>query len=171
MVAFGHTAIGTLVGLGVYHVVGISDPAKGLLIAGSVGVLSHYGTDFIPHGHFFKHKDFKSKVKWDILFNFLVSVILFSGIAFSQVGFGWKFWYVLFGIGGAQLPDILDGWYYLEVLPHRGFFKAENAFHQSTHWHGIFKNGVLVDGQPIKKYDVWQFLVVLVALLSSFLIK
>jgi hypothetical protein len=165
MVAFGHTAVGTLVGLGVYHYLGTSQPEVGVIVAGGAGIISHYVTDFIPHGHFFKHRDFKRLVKWDILFNFCLSVLFFAGVAFSQVEFGWKFWYVLFGIGGAQLPDILDGFYYLEVLPHSGLFKIENSFHQNTHWHGIFKHGKLVDGQPLRKSDFWQLAVFIIAFL------
>lgn len=166
MVAFGHTAVGTLVGLGVYHYFGTSQPELGLLIAGGAGIASHYLADSIPHGHFFSHKDFKKKIIYAIIFDFFLSVIVFSGLVLFISGFDWKFWYVLFAIGGAQLPDILDGFYYLALLPHSGLFKSENSFHQATHWHGIFKNGKLIDGQPFKKYDVWQVVMVVVALLA-----
>src|SRR5258708_19696354 len=153
MVAFGHTAVGALVGLGVYNYIGSSDPVLGLAAAAGSGIVSHYVADFIPHGHFFSHKDFKRKVIWAILFDFLLSVVILSGSVWLAEGFSLKFWYILFSIGGAQLPDILDGWYYLKVIPNKGIFKTENSFHRSMHWHGIFKKGVLVDGLPMKISD------------------
>lgn len=165
MVAFGHTAVGALVGLGVYHYLGTSQPEIGLVVSGACGITSHYLADALPHGHFFSEKQFKKKIIWVIIFDFLLSVIVFAGTTLLLNGLEWKFWYVLFAIGGAQLPDVLDGWYYLGVIPHKGIFKIENSFHRSMHWHGIFEKGVLVDGQPLKISDIWQVATVLIALL------
>ncbi len=165
MVAFGHTAVGTAVGLATFYTFGHSDPVLGLLAAGTFGIVSHYVCDFIPHGHFFHHNDFKKKIIWAIVFDLFLSVVLFSFLAYLNYGLSVKFWYILFGIGGAQLPDVLDGFYYIGWIPKKGFLKIENDFHQSTHWHAIYKNGKLVTGLPIGRRDVWQVTSVVVALL------
>ncbi len=52
MVGFGHTAVGATVGLITYSYLASDKDLEGLVIAGAAGVISHYITDFIPHGHF-----------------------------------------------------------------------------------------------------------------------
>lgn len=166
MVAFGHTAVGTLVGLGVYQYLGASDPVTGVVVAGAAGLVSHYLADLMPHGHFIKHKDFKSKVYLEIIFNLFLSIALILGLIFFQEGLSTKWWYVLFGIGGAQLPDVLDGLIYIGFFPNKGIIKTENKFHQWTHWHAIWKKGILIDGLPWEfwKRDIWQVIVGVVTL-------
>lgn len=166
MVAFGHTAVGALVGVGMYQALGHTQPELGLILAGGGGIISHYVADFVPHGHFFKHPDFKKYIVIDIIFDLFLSIVFYLGLTFMTSGLGWKFWYVLFGIGGSQFPDFIGGLYELKILPHKGLLKIEHDFHEGTHWHGIFKNGKLIDGQPLKLYDVWQLSMVLIALVA-----
>lgn len=156
MVAFGHTAVGSLVGLAAYSVLQDQNPAMGLVTTGALAVVSHYITDFVPHGHYIPHQQFKQKVLYAVIFDFLLSFVLFMSLAYLSYGLNLKTLYILFGIGGANLPDVLDGLYYLKVIPNRGIFKIENRFHQSTHWHAVWKKGVLIDGLPLGKKDIWQ---------------
>ncbi len=158
MISFGHTAIGAVVGVGAYSLIP-DRPIEGLLIAGATGVVSHYVADFIPHGHFFKHKDYKKKVWGVIVFDLLLSLIIFLGLAFFKLGGGLEFLYILFAIGGSQLPDVMDGLIYIKVVKPRGVIKVENDFHQLLHWHGRY-NKALIWG----KADVWQVAVVVLGL-------
>lgn len=153
MIAFGHTAVGAAVGLQVYHLSSSSEPVLGLILAGSSGMLSHYIMDIIPHGHFFvdrKYNYFRNTAL-TLLFDLLLGVIIFGGIPFLDGGPSLIFWYIMFGIGGAQLPDILDNLIHLKILPRWGLLKLENHYHQETHWHGKHENGLLMS-----KWDLWQ---------------
>ncbi len=165
MIAFGHTAIGSLIGLGGYELFKNQSPIIGMVTTGSLGVVSHYIADFIPHGHLFKHNEYGKRIIWAILFDFLLSFGLFIYVAYQNFGFDLKFWYIFFGIGGSNLPDVLDGLIYIKFLPKIGLIKLENDFHQSTHWHAIWKRGKLIDGLPLGKRDIWQLTMVCLALL------
>lgn len=158
MVAFGHTALGASAGILAYGFWGQSQPVTGLLAAGGIGILSHYIADFIPHGHFIKMRDFKSKIFLVIIFDLLLSIIAFTAAAYLKNGLDLKLFYILFGIGGSQLPDVADGLIYLGMLPKKGFIKYENNFHRAMHWHGRDEKA-LVFGLT----DMWQFFVAFLA--------
>jgi len=152
MVAFGHTSVGAIVGYIAFQQLGTDNPIQGLLITGTVGVISHYIMDCVPHGHFFRHGEYKSKVLPVIIFDLALSVIIYLAVAyyFSNQNILFTF-YILFGIGGSQLPDILDGLIYIGVLKSKGILKVENNIHIATHWHGK-KNKVLL----WSLWDIWQ---------------
>lgn len=160
MIAFGHTAIGAAIGLTSYNLLQGSDIAVGLVVTGSVGVISHYIADFIPHGHFFGPSGYKTKILPVIIFDVLLSVILFLGTTHFLGASPEKLLYILFGIGGSQLPDILDGLIYIDLLPKKGIFKIENNFHRLTHWHGMDENARLLGPT-----DIWQATVVTLSLI------
>ncbi len=161
MIAFGHTAIGAVVGLYTYQLIGDSDPLKGLITAGSVGVISHYIADFIPHGHFFRPKDNKKWLTIVIIFDLFLSLAIFSGLAHLKFGLSLELLYVLFGIGGSQLPDVVNGLVSVGSLPNKGIFRLEDRFHNNViHWHG-FKNNALL----WSKTDIWQVSVVIISLI------
>ncbi len=159
MVSFGHTAVGVIVGVTVYKFLGQGDLTVGLIITGAVGVVSHYITDFIPHGHFFKPKDFKKGIIPVIIFDLLLPIIFFLGVIYAKGGFSEKLLYIIFGIGGAQLPDIVDGLISIRVIQDNTLLEAENSFHQSLHWHGKGAKTLLLGLK-----DFWQLLIILVAL-------
>lgn len=161
MVSFGHTSTGSVVGLLVYNLIP-DRPIEGLLLAAVIGVISHYVFDFIPHGHWFAHKDYKKKVFNVIIFDLLLFFLIFAGLAYYRLGLTTPFLYILFGIGGAQLPDVLDGLIYINVVKKKGFFKIENDFHQATHWHGSLSKNLIWG-----KRDIWQ---VIILTLSLFII-
>jgi hypothetical protein len=159
MVSFGHTAVGVIVGVTTFQYLGQADLATGLIIAGSAGVISHYIADFIPHGHFNMPKGYKKDILKIIVFDLFLSIILFLGITYLKQGFSRHFWYILFGIGGSQLPDVIDGLIYTNLLKAKGILKAENNLHEAVHWHGVLHLG---------KKDIWQVLVVITALIWIF---
>lgn len=166
MVAFGHTAVGSLVGLVSYRAFGSGDIALGLVATGFAGVLSHYLMDLVPHGHFFTDpRKYDKLIIWVILFDLLLPVLFFLAAAHLTGRSGTEILYILFGIGGAQLPDVFDGLKRIKLLPKttRPLFigkilGAENKFHMSTHWHGKEEKALL-----ISILDVWQFSVLVLA--------
>lgn len=161
MIAFGHTAIGTLVGIGTYQLLGDANPVLGSAVALGAGIASHYITDVIPHGHLIHFKDYKKKVHLVIIFDLALSIILFSALAYFAHGISWQTLYILAGIAGAQLPDVMDGLIYVGFLPNKGLIKLENNFHSGTHWHGTFDKALMWG-----KRDIWQISAVLIALLA-----
>lgn len=154
MVAFGHTAIGALIGAYTYQYLGDANPAYGLLVAGSAGLISHYLFDSIPHGHFFREDQYQKKVGLVIVFDLAFSVIIYLLTAFTFSQANWLYvLYILYGIGGSQLPDILDGLIYTKRLPKTGILKWEFQFHNETHWHGKHQKALLWS-----IWDTWQVL-------------
>lgn len=160
MVAFGHSSVGTLVGITAYQAFGNSDIALGLISTGFLGWLSHYLADFIPHGHFFRSmKNYERKIIWVIMFDLLLPIILLLSLAhFSGKG-PIEILYLVFGIGGAQLPDVLDGLKRIDLLPKLKILKIENDFHMGTHWHGKEEQALLISFR-----DIWQIAVLILAI-------
>lgn len=161
MIAIGHTAVGTITGLYANQILNTQNPLVGCLIAGTAGVASHYLTDFIPHGHFFKPKDYRKKVFTAIIFDLFIPILVFTILAFKKFSLDPQFFYILFGIGGAQLPDALDGFIYLGKLKKSGLIKLEYEFHLLVHWHGIGENTLLLGTR-----DIWQIVCISVALFA-----
>lgn len=161
MIAFGHTAVGASVGLATFYVMGDANPPLTLVTAGTAGLLSHYMTDLLPHGHFFIiDKNYKRNIVLTILFDFLLGVALFLYLGNIQAGLSLKVLSIFFGIGGAQLPDILDNLIRIKVLPNKGLFRWENKMHYETHWHGKDDDALL-----LSFWDLWQALIIIYALL------
>ena len=159
MVSFGHTAVGVIVGATAYNFLGQSALTTGLITTGFVGVLSHYFMDAIPHGHFFMPQGFKKGIIKIIIFDLSLSLVLFLGLVYLKNGLDTKFLYILFGIGGSQLPDVLDGLIYTDIIKARGFLKIENAIHEAIHWHGRGSQTLILG-----KRDIWQASVIIFAL-------
>ncbi len=158
MVAFGHTAVGVIVGATVAsHLTGIS-PVESLAITTGAGLLSHYIADLIPHGHFFKENEYKKKIIGVLIFDLFFSLVLFTFLSFLKYGITLNFLHILFGIGASQFPDVLDGLMYIGILPKKGPLKIEYAIHRAVHWHGTGKTT-----RQIGISDVWQLAVVLYA--------
>lgn len=159
MVAFGHTAVGTIIGVTAYSFLNPGDLASGLIAAGAFGVVSHYITDFIPHGHFVGPDQLKKYLTPIIIFDVLLPIFLILGALYLKEGFSPKFFYIMFGIGGAQLPDVLDGLIFVNVIKTKGLLKMENKFHQALHWHGTGSRSLLLGIR-----DIWQAAMIVFAL-------
>ncbi len=158
MVAVGHTAVGVIVGVTAYQFLGQGGIVTGLLAAGTIGVASHYLGDFIPHGHFVKPDKLKKVLLPIIIFDLLLPIILFLGLLYLKDGFSQRMLYIMFGIGGTQLPDVLDGLLFIGFIKNKGLIKAENDFHQGLHWHGTGDKTLLLGLR-----DIWQILLILFA--------
>lgn len=159
MIAFGHSAVGVIVGVTTYEFLGQDGLASGLIITGSIGIISHYLADFIPHGHFFKPNEYKKNILPVIIFDLLLPIILLLGIIYGRYGLSEKLLYIMFGIGASQLPDVIDGLVYIKILKAKGLIKIENNFHQALHWHGKGSKALLLGLR-----DTWQLLIILFAL-------
>lgn len=159
MIALGHTSVGVIVGVTAYNFLGQGNLAGGLIIAGSAGMISHYLMDAIPHGHFTIAKNYKRSILPIIIFDLLLPIIFFLEAIYLNNGVGVKFLYVLFAIGGAQLPDVIAGLIYIKIIKDKGLLNIEDNLHGVLHWKG--KNSqVLLLGW----LDIWQLLVILSAL-------
>lgn len=159
MIATGHTASGVIIGIAAYQLLGQDNLASGLMIAGTAGVVFHYLMDAMPHGHFFMPKDFKKYIAPVIIFDVFLPVILFLGAVYLKSSLGEKFLYIMFSVGGSQLPDVLDGLIYAKRIKPKGLLNLENKFHQSLHWHGSSSKTLLLGLR-----DIWQILVILIAI-------
>lgn len=160
MVAFGHTAIGVIVGAASYQVLAKSDIALGLILTGIFGVVSHYLMDLVPHGHYFTGmKSYDKLIIWVIIFDLLLPIIFILTLAHFLNKSGTEILYLVFGIGGAQLPDVLDGLKRIRLLPKINLLEAENKFHASTHWHGKEEQAL-----KFSYLDVWQVTVLFLSL-------
>ncbi len=160
MVAFGHTAAGTIVGVITYQYLGSGDLTTGLLAAGITGVASHYIGDSMPHGHFFKSSEFRDKILLILAVDVIVPVIFLLGTAFYTQKSYIEILYIIFGISGAQLPDVLDSLIKLGVIKSNKFFDNEMRFHHWTHWHGTGDKALMFSFG-----DIWQILLFVLAVL------
>ncbi len=160
MIAFGHTAVGTIVGITTFNLLGQGDLATGLVLSGTAGVISHYLMDALPHGHFSMPHSYKKSIVSIIIFDLFLSIVIFLGAVYLNNGFGEKLFYILFGMGGSQLPDVIDGLIHIRILKAKGLLKIENNIHQKIHWHGKGNKTLLLGLR-----DIWQILVILFALL------
>ena len=159
MIAWGHTAVGASVGLISYQHFAQTDPILGLAIAPFLGIISHYITDFIPHGHYVKAKNVKKYHLPILTFDVFLSVATFSYLAYLKHGFGLESWYIVAGIGGALLPDVVDGLVGYGNKPKNPLLKIEHHFHWVTlHWHGVGDKGLMLNWR-----DIWQLATVLVS--------
>lgn len=161
MVSFGHTAVGVIVGVTAYNFLGQTNVAEGLILTGTCAFISHYIMDTLPHGHFINIKNYKIGLLPIIIFDLSFSIILFLTAAYFKNGFGDRFFYIMFGIGGSQLPDVIDGLIYKKILKAKGLLKMEYDLHSLTHWHG---DGIKT--LPLGMGDIWQALVVTLAFIS-----
>lgn len=153
--------MGVIVGAAAYQVLGQGDIAIGLIAAGMMGVVSHYLMDLLPHGHFFREdEDFKKFINLVIIFDLLIPAIFFLGLAHFLGKSPIEILYIVFGIGGAQLPDVMSGLRSIDLLPKAGILNWEYNFHMSTHWHGRGRKALLFNLR-----DIWQILMFLLAVL------
>jgi hypothetical protein len=161
MISIGHSAVGAAIGVATYQFIGDANPLLGLTTAGITGLASHYLTDIVPHGHFFKGtQNYKRNIIPVIIFDVFLGALLFLALSYYRHGLDWQLWYVLFGIGGAQFPDVLDNITHIGVLPRKGLLKTHNIHHENTHWHGKGDNGLLLGIR-----DIWQLTVVVLVCL------
>lgn len=160
MVAFAHTSVGIIIGTLAYQNLGAGNPVTGLLITGFAGLISHYLFDFIPHGHFFRGDvSYRKFIIWVMLFDLLLPFLFFAGASYYLGKSPLEILYLLFGVGGSQLPDVLAGLRNFKMIPRPAVLTAEFNFHMSTHWHGQGKKALLFTLR-----DFWQVSLFVIAL-------
>lgn len=158
MIATGHNAIGTTIGLLISQQT--QDPLTGIGLGLAFGLIFHYLADFIPHGHIITNEQFGKlppvlfiDLFGSFLFLYLIVLFKFGSESTSLI--------VLAAIGASQLPDVSEGLLYFKKIPYTGLIKWENKVHQQIfHWHGQHK-------QALKwswKRDWWQISVALLTL-------
>lgn len=159
MVAFGHTAVGALVGLTAYNLSLSTNPALGFTFAAIGGIASHYLMDLIPHGHFTNLKNYKKNIKLIIFLDLFLSLLIFFLASIITFGLQLPTQLIITAIAFSQLPDILDGLVYIGFLKPNKLIKIEMKIHDLTHWHGT--------GDKVLKFgiwDIWQISTVLISL-------
>ncbi|MBI3486257.1 hypothetical protein HY025_04960 [Candidatus Daviesbacteria bacterium] len=159
MIAFGHTGAGASIGLLGYSLYKDSNPILGLGYTAGLGIISHYILDFVPHGHFVKPAKLHKYLIPILVGDVFLSVLIFLGADFLKEGLTLRFLYILFGIGGSLLPDIVDGLMEIKYLPRNLLFKIEYGFHKGLHWHGKDGKTRLLDF-----IDIWQIALILYSL-------
>jgi hypothetical protein len=158
MIASGHTAAGTTIGLIVLSQT--QDPLKGVVFGCLFGLIFHYLADFIPHGHYLTHKQF-GQPNLTLIIDLLGTFFIFYSLTLLKFGLGVTSLTILAAIGGSQLPDVIEGLLYFKKIPKVGLIRWENNLHQKFfHWHGYHENAL-----PWSWKDIWQILFVLAAFL------
>lgn len=159
MIASGHSSVGVIIALSVERIVPATTPLwqKALLVF-VFSFISHYLTDFIPHGHYTAKID---PNKWWTNYPLMIDLIgfaaLFGIIALWQFGFTEPTLLIVVGIAAAQLTDIWDwfivarGW-----VPLRGMVKKHRKLHELIHWHSTTDEQGKRHGLPISWIDIWQ---------------
>lgn len=169
MVAFGHSAVGAIVGASVAVASAPTTAwwAKVLMVI-VLGVFSHYLFDLIPHGHYdinFKHLR-KDKNFWIFLADTIGASIILLLVAYATVGFTLGLLLVIVGIGAASAPDIWEASVERGIIPKSGFTKLHKKFHTNfLHWHNQPHSHLSGHARPWSITDVWQVTVFIVALL------
>ncbi len=159
MIASGHNAIGTTVGLVVATYT--NDPIPAFLAAVSFGLVFHYLADFVPHGHIISNKEFGNLPPL-LFLDLFGSFLIFYSFTLLKFGFSHTSLIVLIAIGASLLPDVVEGLLYFKKIPKIGIIRWENSMHQYLfHWHGHHEKALM---WAITR-DSWQISIVILSLL------
>src|SRR3990167_4017354 len=110
MVATAHNGFGTLVGLAVISVgqgYGLNF-ATLFVLALVFGIIFHYITDLVPHGHFFPYNmgnHLFEVIGLDLFLSFFVILAL----AYLKFGISQNLILICAAVLGTQLPDVIGG--------------------------------------------------------------
>ena len=167
MIAVGHTAVGVMVGVAASHILPTNPPLLITVVASAVaGLASHYLMDLVPHGHYdFDFSNPSPREKLRLSADLLLPIVLALGVVAWRHGASSEFWLVAAGIGGAQLPDIVNGVRARGWLPQWSWLEAEGRFHMSTHWHNPHDSQAATreGGRKLGVSDLWQLVMVIMA--------
>lgn len=158
MIASGHNAVGTTVGLIVASQ--INDPVNGLTLAILLGLVFHYLFDAIPHGHLLNHEQYR-QLPPSLFLDLFGSFTIFYGITLIKFGVSAESLIILAAIGASQAPDVSEGLLEFKKLPRWGILKWENWMHQNIfHWHGQHDRAL-----PWSWKDIWQISLIVFSLI------
>ncbi len=158
MIATAHTAIGSLIGYYSYQSSNYTNLPLDLAKTFSLGLASHYVADFIPHGHLFAYKDYSKKIAAVIIFDLILSIALFVSLVFLKHNLLTTI-FVITGIAGSQLPDVVFGLKRTNILPKFSILKPEEKLHHLMHWHGDTLSAL-----RFSIVDIWQIVLAIICL-------
>lgn len=164
MIATGHSAIGF--GIGVL----VNKKTNNHWLAGAVGfstgIVLHYITDFIPHGHIVLYTEWSDPEKILLIFlDAFLGAVIFLLATYLRYRLTISSLIVIVTILGSLLPDIIDGLLYYSgnIPPTNPLLRWEFEFHKDfLHWHGGRANSL-----PIGWYDLWQLIIIFMVLYLS----
>ena len=167
MIAVGHTSVGVVTALLINQAV----PATTtfwlrLCLVALVAFVSHYVTDFIPHGHYSAKIDPRRWwTNWPLMIDLVSAAAIFVGIGFLRFGLDQQLILMIVGIAAAQLTDVWD-WYIVSRgwVPLRGAVLKHRKFHELIHWHSTTDAHGKRHGLPLSPIDIWQVLAAATAL-------
>lgn len=169
MIGFGHTSTGVLIGIGAIQFLPekISTPTQ-IFIVFLLGVISHYITDFIPHGHYAIDPEKLTKKSLALFtLDTLGVAMFFLLIALYKYGLTSSFWLIAFAITGAQLPDVWQGINKLTRIKQNTITSFESYLHSKiAHWHNPPNTPIPGGGRPWSQADIWQISIFMFALWS-----
>lgn len=166
MVILGHAGVGAMSGIAVHQAFHQQVPFTWVLvIALIIGVLSHYVTDWIPHGHYHINLGYPGTVaNIAILVDFAGSVLLMLVLTWLAVGFSLMWWVVAATVFGAILPDVAEVLQDYKIITRWRWLRIHTSFHQGfLHWHNS-------GGRPLpwRLVDIWQIAIAFVAVFVIF---
>lgn len=175
MLAIGHTAVGTLIGVAATQLVSpnhtLTEVWPLIVMSALLGLASHYATDHIPHGHY--NIDIANPSTGQTLKLLADTILPWSIIgAFLLLSYGWLHpytWIITATILGAQLPDILHGLRQRRLLPNWQWLIKESHLHHRAHHKHDLQNKALSTPNGSRKIllsDLWQLAVIILAALS-----
>jgi len=169
MIAFGHSSVGTLVGIGTYYWLPDAWPLiPRLLIAFILGIISHYAADAVPHGHYnFDPKHLTRQAVSVFIIDFFGAIMILSLLALLKFGISDGFWFVLAGIAGAQAPDIAEGFVDLGYIKSSNVVIKHRRFHFEKTHRKTPEHVALPSGARMWTWtDIWQVLVFAIAVVT-----
>lgn len=181
MIASGHNSSAALLAISAIYVneqTSVLDSFPALLAClFIVGIISHYLTDLVPHGHYkepemaLKHYMAKPKEERRSipritlligLADLLVSLFIFITIFWVLLGLS-SLIYLGVAFAGTQLPDLIMIANKSGIVSGNKFVQLEESFHGGPiHWHDQ-KNG---RARLWSWTDIWQILVFILAILE-----
>ena len=181
MIASGHNSTAALLAVTAIHINEQTDLLNSypllLTCLFVVGIISHYLTDLIPHGHYkqpemaLKHYMARPKAERKSiptitlligLADFMLSLIVFIVIFWILLGTS-SLIYLGVAFAGTQLPDLIMIANKSGIGSNNKFVQIEQSFHGGPiHWHDQ-KNG---QARLWSWTDTWQILVFVLAILE-----
>lgn len=165
MIATGHIAVGF--GIGVVVAQRIKSPVIGGIVGFSAGVISHYITDFIPHGHIVVYENLSKPASFPLIFlDVFVGGLVFLIATCFKFRLSLTSLVVLITMAGSLLVDVVDALLYYtgNIPPPSTFLGWQYHFHKDIlHWHGGRENSL-----PIGWYDIWQLAIIVGMLIAPF---
>ena len=156
MIAVGHTSLGIIAGAVVVTTLPPTDyMAVATAVALIAGLLSHYGADLIPHGHYdFRPRHPTSKSVSLLALDLIAPLMFFGWFALAALGWGGELAMLAAAVFGALLPDILDGLLRLGILPSWRMSAWHKAFHHRLHWHNQASSPLPRGARPLSLIDL-----------------